>query len=333
MLTDNLIKLIERQAALAGGLSLQLVQLLTRLWTPYRNWTDYDLLIAQAARSATTVEAATRQTRMRQRAYMKLVYKEMQIPFPKDEDIIRLDGIEGDVEIYERGVSPLEVYQRPAEEMRYHLSTGTPYRQSLGLAIDRLSTIAETDLLLARREEMADIYEATPEVTGWRRIIHPELSKTGQSCGLCVVASQRVYNKGTLMPIHDECNCDTLPITEGNDPGLELNEDDLKELYAAAGSNAAGDLLSTKVSFTDHGELGPIISTGNRQGSKQRKRAKAQKVTPAESIDNQLHVLRKSSEKLAKRLANGEDVALSLNWQRDRISVLETRQAALKRRK
>lgn len=327
MLTENLVKLIEKQAGLVASLSLQTITMLAGLWSPFRQWTDHDLVLARAARSATTVEAAQHAARMRQRAYMKYVYKELDIPYPKDIQIV----IPGAVEVYPRGVNPLEVYQRPAEQFRYHLSTGATQAQAKFEAMQRLRTLVDTDLNMARVETMRDVYDATPDILGWRRIIHPELSKEGFSCGLCVVAADRVYSRGDLMPIHDECNCDTLPITKESDPGKELNDDDLETLYDAAGSNTAGDLLNTKVYFLNHGELGPIISGGSRQGSKQRKRAKLEQLEPGESIQRQIDQLKKSTAKLAERQKNGEDVRLSINWQRDRIQSLESQLAAMKR--
>lgn len=351
MISPQLLKLIEMQAKLVGGLSLQTIQMMTKLWTEFRGWYDYDLTIANSARSATTIEAASRAARMRQRTYMKFLYKEMGLPMPTDDAINRDSGlsiyIPGGVEIYMReGVTPLEVYQRPAEEFRYFKSTGLGDGDAMMKTLQRVSTIADTDLSLTRRDENRRIFRSTPgdKIIGYRRIIHPEQSEDGTSCGLCVVASTRLYTTDELMPIHDECNCDVMPVTLTQDPGDELNQDDINKIYEAAAlaadpnaepgtqSNQAGDLLKTKVSFTEHGELGPIISTGNRQGSKQRKAAKDRTpLTPLESIDKELHTLRKSAEKLATRAQNGEDVRQYLGWMRDRISILERRANAIRR--
>jgi len=338
MISEQLLKLMEMQAKLVGGLSIQTIQMLLKLWGPFREWTDYDLGVAQAARSATTVEAGMRAAKQRERAYLKHVYKELRIPMPTDDEITSDGGriiIPGSVDIYFReGVTPLEVYQRPLEEFRYWKSTGVGEREALAKMAQRVSTIADTDLTLARREETRKVFNNSPEVIGYRRVIHPELSEDGTSCGLCVVASTRVYDSGELMPIHDECNCSVLPITADADPGDELNQDDLNAIYEAAGGNTSGDLLKTKVSFVAHGELGPIISGGNRQGSKQRKAAKDRSpITAEESIEKELHTLRKSSDKLAARAATGEDVRRYLTWQRDRISILERRLIAIRRQK
>jgi hypothetical protein len=45
---------------------------------------------------------------------------------------------------------------------------------------------------------------AAEDVTGYRRVIHPELSKSG-TCGLCVAAADRIYYVDDLMPIHTNC--------------------------------------------------------------------------------------------------------------------------------
>lgn len=350
MITPQLLKLIEMQAKLVGGLSLQTIAMMAKLWNEFRGWTDYDLNIANSARSATTIEAASRAARQRQRTYLKFIYKEMGIPMPTDDAINRDGGlsayIPGGVEVYLReGVTPLEVYQRPAEEYRYWLSTGLRPNEALVKSLERVATIADTDLSLTRRDESRRVFRNTEgsKVIGYRRIIHPEQSQDGTSCGLCVVASTRLYKTSELMPIHNECNCDVLPVTLDNDPGHELNQDDIQAIYDAAAqtradaqpgdsSNDPGDLLKTKVSFTNHGELGPIISSGNRQGSKQRAAAKDRSpLTPIESIDKELHTLKKSAEKLAVRASKGEDVRQYLGWMRDRISILERRATAIRR--
>lgn len=350
MISPQLLKLIEMQAKLVGGLSLQTITMMAKLWTEFRGWYDYDLTIANSARSATTIEAASKAARMRQRTYMKFVYKELGIEMPTDDAINRDNGlsiyIPGGVEIYMReGVTPLDVYQRPAEEYRYFKSTGLSDGDALMKSLERAATMADTDLALTRRDENRRVFRTTPgdKVIGYRRIIHPEQSEDGTSCGLCVVASTRLYTTDELMPIHDECNCDVMPVTLTQDPGNELNQDDIQAIYDAAAqtredakpgdsSNDPGDLLKTRVSFLEHGELGPIIAGGNRKGSKQRKAAKDRTpLTPLESIDKELHTLKKSAEKLAIRQSNGEDVRKYLGWMRDRISILERRSTAIRR--
>jgi hypothetical protein len=123
----------------------------------------------------------------------------------------------------------------------------------------RLQHLVKTDVMLAQRDETAKVYSKSPKVIGRRRIIHPELSKSGFSCGLCVIAADRMYYATDLMPIHDECNCEDAPVTAGFDPGAQLNRADLDRWYEAAGSNTAEDLVNVRVAIHEHGELGPIL--------------------------------------------------------------------------
>jgi hypothetical protein len=338
MISAALLKLIEHQGKLVFALSQQAIEMLSRLWIPYRDWTDYDKTLGQAARSATTVEAASRQARARERMYLKFIYKELGLNFPKQEEI-ETDGgltIAGGVDVYMRqGVTPLEVYQRPAEEYRYHISTGLSEPEALQKTIERVGTLADTDLSLTRRDEARRVFRSSgDQIIGYRRIIHPEQSEDGTSCGLCVVASQRIYHTNDLLPIHDRCNCDIMPITAKDDPGKLLNDMDLQRIYEAAQSNEAGDLLKTKVSFLEHGELGPILAGGNRSrpGAKQRRAKGLEPITPLDSVNAQIHSLEKSSANLLKRQAKGEDVREALNWQRDRLIELR-RQLVILRRK
>jgi len=95
------------------------------------------------------------------------------------------------------------------------------------------------------------------------------LAKTG-SCGLCIVASDRIYGRGDLMPLHGRCHCLVAPIVGDVDPGRELNGDDLSALYkgaAVAGrqsSTDGRDLKKVRVQVNEHGELGPVLV---RQGA------------------------------------------------------------------
>ena len=100
---------------------------------------------------------------------------------------------------------------------------------------------------------------SAPKIIGYRRVIHPEFSKTG-TCGLCIVASSRFYTKAELMPLHDLGKCTISPMTATQDLGLKLNEDDLAKIYDAAGSTYAEDLKKITVQINEHGELGPILT-------------------------------------------------------------------------
>lgn len=149
-------------------------------------------------------------------------------------------------------------------------------------AVERATSVASTGVQLTQRAQTVrtlGVAEAQGLVTGYRRIIHPELARGGETCGLCVAASDRVYKVSELLPVHDGCNCTVAPMTRELDPGLNLNQLDLKRLYRAAGSTGAADLSRVRYKVVDHGELGPQLVMADAKPRTARK-AKADENTP-----------------------------------------------------
>lgn len=156
------------------------------------------------------------------------------------------------------GVTHEDVYARLAAQYRYLITLGFTDIDALAAVQTRARNLTHMDMLLS----------VTHQSRGWqdyhrwrmfRRVIRPEASRTGV-CGLCLVASDRLYYRGDLLPIHGNCFCDVIPVTRENDPGSILNRDTLDELYADAGfSTYADDLRKTKYVIAEHGELGPIL--------------------------------------------------------------------------
>jgi hypothetical protein len=154
----------------------------------------------------------------------------------------------------------------------------TPVAAAVGRAVE----VAEQGVQLTQREQTVRTLgraEAAGLVTGYRRIIHPELAKSGTTCGLCVAAADRVYKVSELLPIHNGCNCTVAPMTAELDPGLNLNQMDLRRLYKAAGSTGAADLSAVRYKIHDHGELGPQLVIADAPVRTER-RAKADKNRP-----------------------------------------------------
>ena len=121
------------------------------------------------------------------------------------------------------------------------------------------------DVASAARNAHQEVLQKTPKkvVVGFRRVVHPELSKSG-SCGLCIVASTMKYTRGDLLPIHAGCNCETVEIynIDGRiiDPGQQINEEDLFVFYREAkGSTRGWDLKRWKYKIVDHPEYGPTL--------------------------------------------------------------------------
>ncbi len=160
-----------------------------------------------------------------------------------------------------RGIPHEAVYGRVADEYRYQKSKGKTATEAKKLVKQRAEELADMDITLAVRKQESDFVKAKKPVLYYRRVIHPELSQSGTSCGLCIVASHRIYNKAELRPIHFRCNCITLPVTDrAMDVGDLINDDDLTDLYKAAGGNTAAKLKNTRFAVHEHGELGPVLT-------------------------------------------------------------------------
>lgn len=131
----------------------------------------------------------------------------------------------------------------------------------------RAERMVNDDIAMAGRDAYRDAMNAAPpQVIGYRRVVHPELTKTGESCGLCIAASTRIYKKKELMPLHNLCKCERVEVYSFGDPGDQINEDDLGELYSDAvpddedGSSTDGrDLKRQRYTVFEHPELGPVL--------------------------------------------------------------------------
>lgn len=168
------------------------------------------------------------------------------------------------------------MFNRPARTQRYLESKGMGSVHARQEAEDRMSLLVGDNLMLVQRLAEAEVLahaagdtgivdtkgrqiEAIPaEIIGYRRVIHPEKSRTGV-CGLCIAASDRMYRVRELMPVHTNCKCTTAAVTAEFDPADVLNQADLKELYGLAGGTSGASLKRVKYSTDEHGELGPIL--------------------------------------------------------------------------
>lgn len=122
------------------------------------------------------------------------------------------------------------------------------------------------DIAGASRNIYKHALDQIPEskVVGYRRVIHPELSKSGTSCGLCIVASTMEYTRAELLPIHSGCNCETCEIYSVGDavfdPGGMINFEDLEVFYREAGNTTHGwSLKRHKYRVENHPEYGPTL--------------------------------------------------------------------------
>lgn len=162
-----------------------------------------------------------------------------------------------------RGVDPTEVYQRPFKQIWYALSRGVPFDEAKKQGLDRLESIALTDLQLAKTHTVRDVLSETAQVVGYSRVLEGTYS-----CGLCVLASTQRYHKADLMPIHPACDCSVAPIIGEQDPGRTVDDMSLSDLHqavrdrfgqASASGRGAVDYRDFVVTH-DHGEIGPVLS-------------------------------------------------------------------------
>lgn len=303
--------LSDRHASQRDSIIGKLFTALTKIWSGVGNYHDDDQVGSAAAASAYRVMQAQKQARRLTRSYQTSVLSAMGA----------LERFPAEVDYYPRsGTTALDVYTRPASQAVFAYSKGGTVEDARQAVRDRLELLLHEDIMLAERDEEQRIYEAVPRVVGYRRVIHPERSKNG-TCGLCAVAATQRYRTDELRPLHDGCECGSMPIVGTEDPGQVLNGEDLKQLYAAAGqaasigggaardrSTAREDLLNVRVTVNEHGEKGPVLV---KQGDRFRTHSEAgapafQKPTPDVIRARKTHAYDQAAAELAdaqKRLA------------------------------
>lgn len=195
------------------------------------------------------------------------------------------------VRVTVQDTSTEEVLTRPARVYRYERSQGQSAAEANSAAKSRVRVIVEDNLMLAQRvaeaESLAQAADLDDQVIGYRRIIHPELSRGGV-CGMCVVASDRLYKIADLKPIHHRCKCTVAAVTKSFDP-KSINDADLGRFYKDAQGNTLRDLKRTRYQVDDHGELGAVLVPETKRRSRadrakdRAKKARAQQRTKTSS--------------------------------------------------
>lgn len=278
LLLRRLIALVERQARFSDTVSSRVDTMISRiiLRMPHDAWYHDPQVHAMADQVGHVVRSGQEARAQSMRAYLMHATREIGMPMPRNGVEVTLP------DQVATGVTAREEYARVAETYRYWVSQGETTQVALSRAATRAQTRA--DLTMQRAETIAS--QETLRAIGvkqWRRIIHPELARVSHmSCGLCVVASDRIYHTSNLMPIHAGCNCTVLPIIDINgekvDPGASINGAALKAIYAAAGGDGAPTtdgwaLKRVQVAVDQHGELGPILAPATNNSRVPRKRA------------------------------------------------------------
>lgn len=195
------------------------------------------------------------------------VIKRGQLVLHQKSSTVDYDGSGPDVHVSTANMSTSGIFQRPAALYRYAKSIDND--NAAELAGQRIDSLIDDNLMLAQRLAQQQVLVQAVDldtgktrsgvtVTGYRRVIHPELSRTG-TCGMCIAAADRIYKVAELMPIHAHCKCTVAPVTEDHDPADDANNIGLSQLYAHAGGNTVAHLKRTRYAIDEHGELGPVL--------------------------------------------------------------------------
>lgn len=235
----------EALTQLATGVARQSAQAFTA-------WYDSAQIGQYASQLAAFIESIQSQSASTTDAYLAQLLAAMKGISVKPSGAIDVSGLR-------KGVSHAEVYGRSADVYRYQRSLGKTEDQAQEAAVQRAEVMAETDVQLAQQAQ-SQKFMVVKKVSGYRRVIHPELS-TGGTCGLCIAAATNFYHRAQLMPLHARCKCTVAPIINSIDPGNSINKADLKSLYDQAGGSTSGKQLK-KVRYVvhDNGELGPVLA-------------------------------------------------------------------------
>lgn len=173
-----------------------------------------------------------------------------------------------------RGIDPEDVYRRPATQMYTALAGGAAFPDALDQGVNRLLSIALTDLQLAKTHQSRQSFGRG----GYQYTIRTLTGR--ENCALCVIASTQRYTIADLQPIHPGCDCGTRQISARHDPGQVIDPDLLESIHdevathvghSDAGARNLGrgktDSQGRSISdYTDlivtreHGEIGPVLT-------------------------------------------------------------------------
>lgn len=225
-----------------------------RLWGSLGSWrdTDIDRFVELVV---PRVRAGEIQVAQLTDAYLAAVLESSPV------GLVDMGGLRG-------GVSPDEVYRRPAVTLYDSLSRGVPFEEAQRQATRRLTNLVATDLQLAMTHQA----RAAMSEAGGPRMFQRTLTGS-ENCALCAIASTQRYWVEDLLPIHPGCDCGVAPWF-GPDRWV-IREDELEEVHRLVEESfgfsdrsarwlpgAEGD-RSAYLDLTvvrQHGEYGPTLT-------------------------------------------------------------------------
>lgn len=290
-----------------------------------QDWADHAVITAAATQAGAVARSASRLSAASADAYMTRILGATIGGSPRPAGVI---SINDPLRVGVRDWS--SAYGRVADTVRLQAARGVSLDQAVTMGLQRADTMVRWDSGLARREQWRQSLAANPQAIGWRRVIHPELSRGG-TCGLCIAAADRIYSIVTLAPLHGRCHCTVSPVTRTADPGGTLNDEDLKRVYESASSTYAADLKRVRYNVHQHGELGPVLTNRAHdfRDTARMARGGPSAVDLTRRLESEIASLERSYRGLLARGAAGENVIGPLAYQRDRIDALRARQRAI----
>lgn len=169
-------------------------------------------------------------------------------------------------EALRNGAQAAEVYRRPFVNLYTALSEGKAMTEAIQMGANRISSIASTDVQLARRNAGFGSRARNDRIVGYARTL------TGaENCALCYVASTQRYTRGELMPIHPGCDCGEMPIWGKQDPGQVIDEIRLDATHQAVEDRfgfsdpGARAIDYRDIAVREHGEMGPMLTIADQR--------------------------------------------------------------------
>lgn len=244
-------QLVDAQAASRQNLTDMATSYATQQTMAFTDWYNDAAVAAWALSLALVIQSIQRQMATLTDAYLAQLSSTM-----TGRPVAPVGAI--DITDLRKGTTAPQVYRRVAEQYRYAVSTGADAKSATDKAVQRADILADTDVMLANQGQSRK-FMIVRKVSGYRRIIHPERSKSG-TCGLCAAASSTLYRREELMPLHGRCKCTVAPVINGVDPGKILNRQDLDALYNQAGGTGREALKSVRYTVHDNSEIGPVLT-------------------------------------------------------------------------
>jgi hypothetical protein len=129
--------------------------------------------------------------------------------------------------------------------------------------------------------------------------------------------------------IVSNCRCSVSVVTKEADPGLVLNDQDLKTLlstvYSAAGGNTRNQLKTVRVEIAEHGELGPILVNADQNFRGPSDFARTQSRDQEKKWLAELEALQEQLIGLVGRAGESSEVDAAIKWNKQKIRELSAR--------